>query len=593
VNYRFAAILAAILLLAAPALASCGDNSCSETENECTCPSDCGTCARDAPGYGNCKAFACANNACILYTKDNCCGNEVCELGEDYGNCPADCLPTELDVLIQSPDFADYFVKGESVLLKAKITAHGRKAILADAKAFSPLFGTIQIFNDGKHDDDSAFDDIFANHFIIPFDAAPGLHPLNLDVNFQGVSHTDEFEFLVDPKLDVVIYTRDQYLLGETIDLSSEIYRKGELAPIPLDVNLVDEDGGLLFQEHFEPLDGLYGASFPTTLLEPEGVWTLTIAGEDEHGNQAFLEKSIEFFHPGIDHFLTVEVLEPTQKNFKRGENIPLLIRVISPNGQPINDASLFLDLPGDKNIAFTFTAPGLYSADFDLPFTFPQGRQSLQVEARQESGLVDLIGARRFDLNVSPVSFNFTFNKPDSPVFKSGEEIIFDLEIEYPDGSLARTAKASVSAADEKIDLEEVAIGRHHGRLPLTGFTEGKHTALVEATDAFGNHTSQEFAFEISGETLLAGLQERAPLLLALLAAVLVAFIYTRHFLSYKHRLASLKKKEKKIISLEKDLQKRYFNKAEVPKQEFKEASKDIARQLDETREKIKGLKK
>ena len=166
-------------------------------------------------------------------------------------------------------------------------------------------------------------------------------------------------------------------------------------------------------------------------------------------------------------------------------------------------------------------------------------------------------------------------------------------MELEYPDGALVRTGQLSVSVAEEKISLEEVATGRFHGRLPLTGFSEGKFIALIEGGDAYGNSISQEYPFEISGETLLAGLQERAPIILALAAAALLLVFYARHFLSYKHRLAALKKKEKSILALEKDLHKRYFKETSISKKDFKESSKEIERQLAEVREKIRGLKK
>lgn len=69
----------------------CGDSSCdaSKGENTCTCSQDCGSCSGDAPG--TCKEYSCVGGNCTSVSKDDCCGNGVCEEGESYSNCPNDC----------------------------------------------------------------------------------------------------------------------------------------------------------------------------------------------------------------------------------------------------------------------------------------------------------------------------------------------------------------------------------------------------------------------------------------------------------------------------------------------------------------------
>lgn len=69
--------------------ASCGDTTCSPSENECTCPADCGTCA--AKDVGVCKAGVCENNVCVAKLNPQCCGDAVCKDGETCGTCFQDC----------------------------------------------------------------------------------------------------------------------------------------------------------------------------------------------------------------------------------------------------------------------------------------------------------------------------------------------------------------------------------------------------------------------------------------------------------------------------------------------------------------------
>ena len=69
----------------------CGNDVCEPPyENKCTCPEDCGECegkCKDEP----CWEWQCVNDECQCELQENCCGNYVCEEGENFDNCPEDC----------------------------------------------------------------------------------------------------------------------------------------------------------------------------------------------------------------------------------------------------------------------------------------------------------------------------------------------------------------------------------------------------------------------------------------------------------------------------------------------------------------------
>lgn len=66
----------------------CGDGSCNGNENKCICPQDCGTCNGTC---GTCMEYSCKDNKCLCSKVENCCGNGICERGEDEWSCCIDC----------------------------------------------------------------------------------------------------------------------------------------------------------------------------------------------------------------------------------------------------------------------------------------------------------------------------------------------------------------------------------------------------------------------------------------------------------------------------------------------------------------------
>jgi len=95
----------------------CGNGKCETGENWETCPQDCelcddgNPCTQDIYSYETgecsyikltglqpgclakvtCGSWACRAGVCQMEYISNCCGNKICEVGETYATCPADC----------------------------------------------------------------------------------------------------------------------------------------------------------------------------------------------------------------------------------------------------------------------------------------------------------------------------------------------------------------------------------------------------------------------------------------------------------------------------------------------------------------------
>jgi hypothetical protein len=79
---------------------SCGNGTCDEEEDPCSCPDDClimdETCCSESdcpqPSCGPCCKVLCEDFQCAQpLWEEPCCWNSACEEGEDFESCPEDC----------------------------------------------------------------------------------------------------------------------------------------------------------------------------------------------------------------------------------------------------------------------------------------------------------------------------------------------------------------------------------------------------------------------------------------------------------------------------------------------------------------------
>ncbi|MBW2966490.1 S8 family serine peptidase [Candidatus Woesearchaeota archaeon] len=72
-----------------PAIPFCGNEICEQGENYTNCPEDCPDC--DDNNICTVDSYNYTEQKCVNTPIIPCCGNEICELGENHTNCPDDC----------------------------------------------------------------------------------------------------------------------------------------------------------------------------------------------------------------------------------------------------------------------------------------------------------------------------------------------------------------------------------------------------------------------------------------------------------------------------------------------------------------------
>jgi len=86
---------------------NCVYSELSGSQSDCTGPVE------------TCKYYSCSDGACIIMNETNCCGNGVCESGENYITCPPDCTLTNKESCeAQGGRWSrHYLLPGESCIL--------------------------------------------------------------------------------------------------------------------------------------------------------------------------------------------------------------------------------------------------------------------------------------------------------------------------------------------------------------------------------------------------------------------------------------------------------------------------------------------
>ncbi len=575
--------------------AECGNGQCEEGENSCNCPDDCGRCAGDV-AEKKCREYKCINAICTIVTKENCCGNKLCEgsgdYREDYGNCPADCEPTSVEIEIQSPKEEEKFFRGESVLLKVGITANDRPVIFPTINV-KGVFAPLELFNDGEHEDEGWLDNIFANYFVIGKDANEGGSLLRIEASFRSAEGNSEINIIVDPRLETTVDLNEQYSLGDLIEISGEIKKRDKAVSIPLDINIVGDEK-ILFSKSIESDEnGLFRTAYHSSLIDQVGEWLISIYGKDANNNYAFIEEIINITEPIEIKPLNIEFVKEFEEVYERGEEVQFIVRLLNESSELVGGANVIVITPIGEEVQLYELQLGKYSGSYNIGYDLPSGKQLFQVKATKR---VD--GATKEDFEnvfviIEEVKISLEVLAPDKFSYKMGEEIPLKLKLTYPDGRPVREAEAKALINEEEVSLESTEIGVYSGAYLAGEADYGEIKIFFQAVDSAGNSGLGEKEIEVSGTTIGYELQKYLPYIVAIFIVSILLALIGAGFLAKKARLANLRKRKEELESFEKAAQKKYFDEGSIGKKGYRELMDKYEKELKKVEGSIKELEK
>jgi len=520
----------------------------------------------------------------------NCCGNDLCENGESFGNCPGDCLPEKLDFELLS-SLEENFFRGESVLFKVKISAEDRKILSADTK-LSGFFGEITLYNDGRHEDGDMFDAIYANRFFIDSTTEEGLHSVNLHAVFREVSTEQDYSLFVDPKLDVVLDVKEKYYLGDIIDLSGVIKKKNYRFSVPLNIKIESKRKMVLDLDTSSDSDGLFSEQYHSSLIDSSGTWLITVEGIDSNNNRAFLQKEIEVSQPGETAFLSIELLNELKEEYERYSAIEIIAIVKDVADSTVENALVKLIGPLNEEIQLLELLPGKYSGVYHIPWDLALGEQSLELVATK-GGESPMAGSNNFLFSVRKAKIDIEIIEPSKRRYQIGENLSPTVFLSYPSGEPVVNADARALIQNKEIKLHSIEAGIFSANYFFSEQDRGRLKISFKAIDAVDNEGFAETKVEVSGTSLLYLIQKNSLLIAIVLIAAIALVTIARGFLLKKITLKSLLRRRNELTSLEKELQSKYFEQNAISKEDYKKLAEKYESELEDVERKIGELKK
>ncbi|MFH0954828.1 MAG: hypothetical protein V1777_01890 [Candidatus Micrarchaeota archaeon] len=569
--------------------AICGNNTCETGENSCTCSSDCGICG-PSPGE-TCAQYECTpQNVCQKTNVSGCCGNGICEEIENYANCSTDCKPQKFDFAIIAPIANQWFSRGQTGTIAVQLSALDINITSAQITA-DGFFGTLEFFNDGKHNDLKIGDGTYGTFFKIPVNATEGIQTVKITAIFRNVQNEIQIPIEIKPQVTSQIRIAKNIFLGNNIAMDGFLTVGANPVPMKFDINLLGPLGQTVDRQTIaSDANGYFSYSFRTSQIDFPGTWRINASGTDQNQNRMNFSTSVAIVDPNAQRSLEIQIINPAV-DAKRGEEFSIIARVSDLN-ETITDAIVQLKDPLNRTYPFALQENGDYFINYQAPFDLPLGNQTFEITAKKNAA-IQIEGSTTLTTNVIQKAFTIETVSPDDKIFTVGDKITFKFLAKYAANQPVLDANALLIVGNSQMALQSQGGGFYFAVYSTSENDIGTLSYQAAIQDQFANQTVKSGNIEIYEFGPGYYLNQYGIQFLAIVILASGILFIVRTTVLKKIETQNTAKRKQQLIELEKDIQTKYFENASIEKDEFEKAMESYEQELAKIEKKLGGEKK
>ncbi|MEM3399460.1 MAG: hypothetical protein QXP42_01380 [Candidatus Micrarchaeia archaeon] len=537
----------------------CGNGVCGPNENACTCPQDCGACAAYLACGGLCEEPACTPTGCVCVKKRGCCGNLLCERGENYRTCRADCLPSSIKFNVHNPSSGEYFMRGEKALINATVLADGVPSAGFEVEAIG-FFGSLKLLDDGMHGDGGERDGVFGGMVEISRDAPAGARQITLKARRLSAQGSGNFLMNIKPELDVFLYVDNKVERGGYLNFSGKVKKRGMPFGGNLRWSIVKPDGKV--EGVIEIKNGSFSGFYHTTFVDLVGAWSVSVETEDEFGNSGRATANVLVYE--MEENASIEILSPLTRVVRRGDEVFFDV-VVRLNDNNVNDARVWMINPRNQSFELASMEDGRYGMLYRLHAGEPLGKQRFLVRAAVYEKNTTMNVETGIELVVVAKNISVRLDEPRGTAFAVGDSVPIVAVAECGDVSgLGAVANVGNGSFELKRAGECVFVGSF---IPES---EGAYNMTVCVEDAYGNAGCSDTKFEVKGKNAFLVLRENSVVIGAGVFLITLASLFLgKRLVGYMKRRRT-KERKKSLEAAIKKLEHQYFEEGSISKEEY-----------------------
>ncbi len=482
-----------------------------------------------------------------------------------------------IKVIFQQPHDGDTLKRGTYTLLVQGFEGANTNSDL-QITATSELFGTKTL----THNFEAHGNGIYGINFTIKENVAVGQYAITVRGQRSSVFDEETILVKVDPLIRFNLSLEKEYEKGQEIKfLGRGAYFDGTPASNVSYTLKVTAPDFSFNRTGRTQLNGGFAEYFLISYAEPEGEWKTEMILQDKNDNEGKVTTISQVIIPKGIAFYTVTFLSPARDTtFLRDTSVPISIEVTEKN-LPVSNATVEFRTPRGNFLLLQEIRPGTYSEIYYLEHDEPLGPWSVSVQAKKTVDSIFRAGGYRIPVLVEPEIIKAVLLEPRAENFFTGIPATFRLQLKYANDAPVTEAVASILLGEKLIHLQETEeAGIYNLNYLFSSEDVNVETLTAQAEDVYGNAVL--LPQKIISVKKLGPYELKARLFYyniflrywyAFAGGLVALIVITSPFWLYiirKVRLRKTTRKQRQLIEIQKDIQRKYFKHHRMSGEEY-----------------------